>query len=370
MTIAQDTCRPVGPPLRVPAFEPHPWLWNGHLQTIGARYLTGPRLALPSVYHEIELDDGDRLSVLIATPPGWTPDRPTALLVHGLAGCARSPYVVRTASKLVALGARAVRMNLRGSGSGFGSARGIYHAGRTGDLRAVAEWLARRDPGSPLALVGFSLGAALVLKLAGEAATDPLDTLDAVVAANPPIDLAACSGQIQRRENRIYDRNFLKNLRAQIRRLHDAFPEIGPVDLSQVRSLYEFDDLYTAPRNGYRGAVDYYARNSAGPLIPRIQVPGLVIHAEDDPFIPLEPFLRVRFPSRLALELNSHGGHLGYFSRDRWEGDRRWLEARLAAWLAAHWAANLPGRAGVSGDRTIPEPRHGGPNLHARHHLQ
>jgi predicted alpha/beta-fold hydrolase len=353
----------------VPPFEPHPWLWNGHLQTIAARYLTGPSIRLRSTYHEIELADSDRLSVLVSTPAGWSPGRPSALLVHGLGGCARSPYVVRVAARLVGLGIRAIRMNLRGAGSGFGSARGFYHAGRTSDLRAVADWLNQRTPGSPIALVGFSLGANLVLKLAAEAATEPLDSLDCVLAANPPIDLAACCREIRRRENRIYDRNFLRNLCAEVARLHAVFPELGPVPLSEIRSLFEFDDLYTAPRNGYQGAGDYYDQNSSAPLIPQIRVPGLVVHAEDDPFIPADSFRQVAFPPGLALELNSKGGHLGYFSRNDWDGDRRWLEARLASWLAARWWAILPAREDVSVGRTPSRWKSGGKQIHARNTL-
>src|SRR5207245_2844213 len=149
---------------------------------------------------------------------------------------------------------------LRGAGAGFGLARGIYHAGRSEDLRRVAAWMARRASGSPIALVGFSLGANLVLKLAAEATEQPLERLDSVVAANPPIDLAACCRQIQRPENRFYDRNFVRQLRRDIARLHAVFPDLGPVDLPERLTLYEFDHLYTAPRNGFSGAADYYAR--------------------------------------------------------------------------------------------------------------
>jgi predicted alpha/beta-fold hydrolase len=231
-------------------------------------------------------------------------------------------------------------MNLRGAGAGFGLARRVYHAGKTEDLRRVVEWMTERAPGSPVALVGFSLGANLVLKLAAEASDVPLAGLDCVLAANPPLDLAACSRQIQLRENRIYDRNFVRQLASDIARLHAAFPDLGPVGLPKVMTLFDFDELYTAPRNGFAGAFDYYNRSSAGPLIPRIRVPGLVIHAEDDPFIPAEPFRSVSFPAGLALELIPSGGHLGYLSQSRWMGDRRWLDARLIAWLASHWATN------------------------------
>lgn len=346
-----------------PRFEPHPWFRGGHAQTIAGRYLPSRAARLPSTYHEIELEDGDRLSVVESTPPRWVPPGPLALLVHGLAGCAQSPYVARVAAKLVARGVRTVRMNLRGCGSGFGLARGIYNAGRTEDLRAVACWMAGRAPGSPLGLVGFSLGANLVLKLAAEAADEPLDGLDCVLAANPPLDLSWCCRHLQRPENRIYDRNFVRLLRRDVMRLHARFPELGPVDLRGVRSLYDFDDRYTAPRNGFRNAEDYYERSSAGPLVGRITVPGLVVHAEDDPFIPPEPIRRVTYPPDVVLDLLPQGGHLGYFSRNAWRGDRRWLDARFAAWLEARWMLgdarkgpreHLPTQGGQAPRRTTP----------------
>ncbi|MBX6314885.1 MAG: alpha/beta fold hydrolase, partial [Isosphaeraceae bacterium] len=243
--------------------------------------------------------------------------------------------------------------NLRGAGSGFGLARSTYHSGKTDDVRAVVRWLTRQAPGSPLALVGFSLGANLVLKLAAEAADEPLEGLDCVLAANPPLDLAACCRHLQRPENRLYDRNFVRLLRAEVRRLHDAFPALGPIDLSHIRNLYAFDEAYTAPRHGFTSAADYYARSSAGPLVPRIRVPGLVVHAEDDPFIPAEPFRAIEFPPQLALELIPSGGHLGYISRSRWQGDRRWLDARLATWLAARWRVNPWCRASAHDRATL-----------------
>ena len=179
-----------------------------------------------------------------------------------------------------------------------------------------------------------------MLKLAAEASESPLDGLDCVLAANPPIDLSACCRHIRLPSNRVYDRNFVRLLRKEVARLHAVFPDLGPTRLPKVMSLYDFDDVYTAPRNGFAGAEDYYARSSAAPYIPRIKVPGLVVHAEDDPFIPAEPFRTVAFPPQLALELISSGGHLGYLSHVPWMGDRRWLDSRFTAWLSARWALN------------------------------
>ncbi|OJW26527.1 MAG: alpha/beta hydrolase [Planctomycetales bacterium 71-10] len=322
-----------------PPFDPHPWFRGGHAQTIAGRYLGPNRIDLPSRTEALALPDGDRLLVLDSTPPSWRAGDPAAVLLHGLASTAEAPYVVRTARRLLDLGVRVVRMNLRGAGAGFGLARGIYHAGKTEDVRVVVDRLADSAPGSPIAVVGFSLGANLALKLAAEASRPsyPGARLDCVVAANPPIDLSRCCRAMRLPSNRVYDRSFVRWLRTEVRRLHARFPDLGPTGIDRVRSVYEFDDLYTAPRNGFDGAEDYYRRSSAGPLVAEIATPGLVVHAADDPFIPASAFDAVRFPPHVRFELLPAGGHLGYIARRRWRGDRRWLETRLAAWLADRW---------------------------------
>ena len=323
--------------LLVPPFEPHPWIRGAHAQTIVARYWGGERPRLDATAHEVELPDGDRLLVLESVPATWESRRPTAVLVHGLAGSADAAYMVRVGRRLLVLGIRVVRINLRGAGAGFGFARGIYHAGRSDDLREVVDRLNERDPGSPIGLIGFSLGANLVLKLAAEASAVPVRGLDCVLAANPPIDLAACAQLMLRPENRLYDWNFVRWLCEMVRRLHDRFPELGPPTLEGVKTLYDFDDRYTAPRNGFGSADEYYRRCSLFNALARIPVPGLIVHAMDDPFVASQPLLRAERPAHLALELVPHGGHLGYLSRHPWQGDRRWLDARLAVWLKSRW---------------------------------
>ena len=331
--------------VEVPQFEPHPLLRGPHAQTIVGRYMGGGRLKLPAKGHQVALPDGDRLLVLESVPAGWKPPRPAAILVHGLAGCAEANYVVRVSRHLLHLGVLVVRMNLRGSGEGFGLARQIYHAGRSDDVRQVVRWLQPRIEGSPIALVGFSLGASLVLKAGIEAVDEPLCGVDCLLAANAPIDLVHCARLMQLPENRVYNWNFVRWLRAMVERLHRQFPDLGPPGLDGVKTLYDFDDRYTALRGGFASAADYYNRCSLKDKMARITLPGLVVHAMDDPFIGAEPFLNIARPPALAVELVRHGGHLGYLSRRPWMGTRRWLDSRLSTWLVHHWADRLPTRA-------------------------
>ena len=132
-----------GSALLVPPFEPHPGLGAAaDSQTIIARYLADRRQRLDATAHQVELPDGDRLLVLETVPPDWASPRPTAVLVHGLAGTADGSYMVRVGKRLIRQGIRVVRVNLRNAGDGFGLARcGIYHAGRSDDLREVVKWL-------------------------------------------------------------------------------------------------------------------------------------------------------------------------------------------------------------------------------------
>jgi predicted alpha/beta-fold hydrolase len=333
-----------------PRFRPHPLIIGGHAQTIVGRYLPTKPLEIHSTRHRIPLGDGDQLVVEESVPESWTEQSPTVVVVHGLAGTADADYVVRLSRRLYRMHVRIVRVNLRGAGRGAGLAAQVYHAGRTGDLRAVADWVNAVAPVSPIGLVGFSLGANLVLKLAGEAATDPIKNLDCVCAASPPADLAACCRYLQRLGGRHYDRNLTRLLVRLVERLHERRPELGPAGLEGVGTLLEFDERYTARRNGFKSADDYYAQSSANRFVGRISIPGLVVHARDDPFIPPAPVERCDWPNGIEFDLSAHGGHLGFISRRPWLGDRRWLETRIAVWLGARWGL-LPPDDERGGDR-------------------
>jgi predicted alpha/beta-fold hydrolase len=329
-------------------FYPLPFLGNPHVQTVLAHLSPRPRFAFPARLRTVRLPDGDLLAVHDSIPTGWRNGDGVVLLVHGLGGCHRSGYMLRLAIRFLRQRLRVLRLDLRGVGAGATLARMTYHAGCSGDLRAVALDLHRESPDSLLVLVGMSLGGNLVLKLAGEAGDDSIPGLHAVAAVAPPIDMTVCSAMLAR--SRFYDTYFARQLVKQVRQHQRHFPEVTLPRFPRRPTMRQFDDLCTAPRWGFAGALDYYRRASALPLLANVKVPAFILTARDDPFIAVEPFESLTVRPNMEIHIAEHGGHLGFLGSDG-AGGFRWAESQVAAWVVRQLAAFLkaaPTRAGWS----------------------
>lgn len=310
-------------------FTPLPLLGHPHLQTIVGNLVSLGREP-PSVTRLVALPDGDRLALEVSTPPAWRDDDPTVVMIHGLCGSHRSTYLVRLAAKLVARGLRAVRLNLRGNGSGEGLARRPYGAGCSDDVRAALEDLRAAWPRSPLSLAGFSLGGNIALKLAGELADEGPALLEQVIGVCPAIDLVACWRRLTTQP--LYERHFVSALLAEMRRRHAASGEPAPRFPRGV-SLFEFDDRYTAPRLGFPGALAYYEGSSARPRLGSIRVPCRVLFAEDDPIVDARAFEGAPFPAGAQLVRSPRGGHLGFLGVSR--AGVRYMDDLVLGWVGA-----------------------------------
>ena len=207
----------------------------------------------------------------------------------------------------------------------------MYHSGLTGDTRKILEEVASQDRG-PLFLVGFSLGGNVALKLAGELSETNL--LVGVCAVSTPIDLAECVREIDRPANIIYSRRFVSRLKDRIRRKSRMSSETySAEDMERVKTIWQFDDKFTAPLFGFGTAENYYATQSAGNYLNSIRVPTLAIVAKDDPLVPFRIYNHPAFASNPALELlaTEHGGHLGFLSKSK--AERFWLDGVLLDWM-------------------------------------
>ena len=260
----------------------------------------------------------------------------TVILVHGLEGSVDSQYVNGTGSKAWAAGMNVVRMNMRNCGGTETLTPTLYHSGLSADLGAVAEELIREDRLQSIAIVGFSMGGNLALKLAGEWSDRAPKQVKAFAAVSPAMDLAASADALHSWQNWLYEQKFLRGLRRRFRRKAMLFPNRYDLEhLKRFPSIREFDDKITARYEGFTGADDYYSRSSASRVVENIRVPTLVINAKDDPFIRLRPETRTKLVNNPAIHFveTAHGGHCAFLADpDGYDG--RWAERAVIEFLS------------------------------------
>ena len=247
-----------------------------------------------------------------------------------------------TGEKVLAAGMNLVRLNMRNCGGTEHLTSTLYHAGMTEDVRQVVAELIERDGVRQIALMGFSLGGNVVLKLAGEYGDGAPRELRAVVGVSPSIHLKSCIDAIEHRSNFLYHRRFVRSMKNRLALKARIFPELFDAShLNHIRSIRDFDDAYTAPLCGFRNSADYYERASALPYIESIDVPALIIHAKDDPFIPFEPFSSKPLSAnpRVILLAPASGGHVGFVAARNGDPDIFWSEHRGVEFIKRECAA-------------------------------
>jgi hypothetical protein len=262
--------------------------------------------------------------------------RLTVLLVHGLEGSSDSRYMQGIAVRAWEAGWNVIRMNMRTCGGTETLTPTLYHSGLSGDVGAVVRHYSQRFGLERLALVGYSMGGNLVLKLAGEWGNRP--PLCAVATVCPAVDLAPGADALHEPLNRAYEYRFLRGLLARYARKAALFPGIyaSRESIGPVRSIRQFDDKIVARYWGFRDADDYYDRAAGARVVDRIAVPTLILRALDDPFIRLLPQTRAKLLANphVSLVETRHGGHCAFLSRDP-GNEIHWAEATVIRFLMA-----------------------------------
>lgn len=300
-------------PLKRAPFRPPRWARGPHAQTLAARVLRSPA-GPPFERERFTTEDGDFIDVDWAPDPG--PEAPIVLILHGLEGSSRRRYVRNVARELLDRGVRPVAMNFRGCSGEPNRTLRFYHSGETSDPARLLARIRERYPTRRVGALGFSLGGNVLLKLLGERADGGSGLVDAAVAMSVPYDLSAGCALLERGAmGRLYSAYFLHSLRRKVERKAAQLATVLDVERAlHVRTIREFDDAVTAPLHGFADAAAYYAECSSDRFLSSIEVPTLLIHAEDDPFLPAEaiPVARARENPSLELVLASAGGHVGF----------------------------------------------------------
>jgi predicted alpha/beta-fold hydrolase len=314
---------------------PRRWLRGGHVQTL-VSFLFKRRIFLPEPEERlVEVAPG----IPVLCHCHWQAERSSALtvvVVHGLEGSSDSGYVLGITEKALAAGMNVIRYNQRNCGGTDRLAPTLYHSGLSNDIAAVARKVIQLDGIQRLALVGFSMGGNLVLKLAGEWGTEGPQQFRAVVACCPAIDLSASADALHQRANRLYEQYFLFHLRQRLRRKAELFP--GCFDVSRMRglrSLRDFDDKVTAYYCGFSGADDYYSRATAASVVERIAVPGFILHASNDPFVRITAETRRKIATNPKLRFmeTADGGHCAFIGSRNGVVDGHWAENQIVHFL-------------------------------------
>ena len=273
----------------------------------------------------------------------WQPDRrthPVLLALHGLEGSSAAHYMRGLADKALKAGFNAVLLNQRNCGGTEDLGPGLYHSGLIDDAAFVIRELAAADGLDRVVAAGYSLGGNLALRLAGTHSPADLPSLKAVCAVSPVLELEDCVRALERRSNFAYQWNFVRNLKARMRRKHACFP--GRFDLSRlgrIRTVRQFDAEYTAPFFSFTSAEDYYHRAAALRVVEHIRIPALVITAEDDPFVPVRAFRDPKLTENpnITLMVTERGGHCGFLGeRDGADDDGYWAESRIVEFARAN----------------------------------
>ncbi len=324
-------------------FKPAWWLNHAHLQTLYPALLrkTPP---LPLHRERLTTPDNDFIDIDYC----GTGNAPLVILLHGLTGSSQSSYIKGLQRALLKQGFRSATLNFRGCSGEYNRLARCYHSGETEDIHFLYQTLRQREPNTPFAVVGFSLGGNVLLKWLGEQSNQCNQcnqlSLFAAVAVSVPLVLSACATKLDNGFSKFYRANLLRELKHYLSAKQQHLEQLGATqeadkikrlgDLSTIRSFWQYDDRVVAKLHGFDSVHDYYQRSSSRQFLKAINIPTLVIQALDDPFMTPDvlPSLNELSPT-IQLEITQQGGHVGFVAGTNPFNPIYWLEQRILAFL-------------------------------------
>lgn len=318
-------------------FKPAWWLNNSHLQTIYPSLLRKP--PEPTIKRErLITEDKDFIDIDFCGEG----NQPLVILLHGLTGSSQSGYIKGLQQALLDQGLRSAALNFRGCSGEYNDSSRCYHSGETGDIGFLYRTLRAREPKTPMAAVGFSLGGNVLLKWLGEQGANL--QLFAATAVSVPLVLSACASKLDSGFSKIYRASLLRELKDYVRLKQVHLESLGKTeeaellrqigDLEKIKSFWQYDDRVIASLYDFANVEDYYQRSSSRQFLQMIAVPTLLIQAADDPFMTPEVIPELtELSASVRLEISKAGGHVGFISGNNpWQPDY-WLERRIPEFL-------------------------------------
>lgn len=314
------------------SFKPAWWMANPHIQTIYSS-LRHPVVAPIDKHERVDMPDGDFIDLSWATG-GLPANAPLVVILHGLCGCVDSSYVARFMQAFNNQGWRAVLMEFRGASKELNRLPRAYHSGDTSDLNFVAQLLQQREPYTAKAVVGISLGGNILLKWLGEQGANC--NINAAVAVSVPYLLNKVANKMNEGITKLYQSHLLNQFKSVFAKKVEAITN-PPEPLKRAAEstcFWTFDAMVTAPLYGFNSVHDYYRQCSSRQYLNQIEIPTLLIHSEDDPFMTPDILpTETELSHQIILEVSKKGGHVGFISGDTIGVPVFWLDQRIPEYL-------------------------------------
>lgn len=314
--------------LELPEFQPHPLIRSGFSQTIASVFCPSSlNKSVQEKRHHLEVDQEEEI-VIVQYPRKKATK--SVLLVHGLNGSYESVYIRRLARRFYKLGYDVYCMNMRNCGPGLGKAKSTYHAGRSDDVHKVMDFISNRGSFEQMAVIGFSLGANVVLKCLGEGLLNHLPVT--AVAVSPPMDLKACAyDRLQSKEGKFFDFVFsyytFKEFQSMRPYLKSA---VGNHKWHPKMKLSDLDEILTARLNNFESAKSYYEAVSSCKVYEKIKKPTLILTSHDDPIVCPKFILQAPANKYVQTIVTDQGGHVAFL--DKRKQYRYWMDEVVVKW--------------------------------------
>lgn len=306
-------------------YKPRFYFKNGFVSTVYSGLVR--RVIIKQERERITLSDGDFMDLDWSFSNGKS--NKLLIMLHGLEGSGQRPYMTGAAKLFNDNEIDAVCVNFRGCSGDDNLKYRSYHSGATEDLEAVINHAISDKNYSEIYLKGISLGANIILKYLGEREEVPSQVKKAI-AVSVPCYLTGSAQELHSFKNKLYHDRFLKHLLSRLKIKQSRFPELlSQQDLESIKTLADFDNVYTSKAHGFENALDYYTRCSSLQFLHNIKTPTLIINALNDSFLSPEcfPVKEAKKNTNLFLEMPIHGGHAGFIDKKNvYYNEKRALE--------------------------------------------
>jgi hypothetical protein len=319
------------PILKTDDYKPPFWLPDGQSQTIFPSLFRKVE-GINYVRERIKTNDGDFLDIDLSDCKSLNHQLTKSLIIlsHGLEGDSSRQYITGMVKNFNAHGFDCLAWNFRSCSGELNQTKRFYHSGATDDLQTIIKYSLSKGY-NKIYLIGFSLGGNLTLKYLGEKGHNLYPEIQKAITFSVPLHLSSSSKKI----GWLYTKRFNKSLTKKILEKSQRFPEfnIDTSNIAKIKTLKDFDEIYTSQLHGFLDAEDYYERNSSLYFLENISIPTLIINAENDPFLSKEcfPFEPINNLEKVYFQAPKMGGHCGFYPDD-YQGVL-WSEKRALAWV-------------------------------------